>query len=178
MIEQRDNQLLLTFPNPEAARVFAQFLATLKTLTNFQEPATSAPPSASSPPASQSASNEEIQPPQPPQPPQPSSPPPPRSRHTILTDERLESLYRQREQSLTQHQRLLKAQTTLRDGVLPFSKPGETPPPSGQPSPRLKALEEGGFADGAQGEASQQSGKQTARKRSLLKPTVLPLPPR
>ena len=110
MIEQQE-QLILTFPTEASATTFAAFLATL-----LQTPNQSATPD----PASDVSSGQ-------------------RSRHTVLTDDRLEALFNQRQQGQTAHQRVLRAQTTLRDGVLPFSKPGEMPPPSGQPSPRQKA---------------------------------------
>jgi hypothetical protein len=172
MIEQRENQLLLFFPTPEAARVFAQFLTTL---TGFREPEISVPLFDQS----QESVNQSM--------PIQDSPEPAHSRHTVLTDERLEQLSRQREQGQTRHQRLLRAQTTLRDGVLPFSRPGEAPQPSGQPSPRQKAQQEGGFADGAApvGPKAPQLGRPKAdavgahpeverRKRSRLRPASSP----
>lgn len=128
MIEQKENQLLLTFPSPEAAAAFAQYLSTLT-----QPPPLSAsepsPPSASSPPADPLDSL-------------------PRSRHILLTPDRQEAIFNQRAAGMTTHQRLLRAQTTLRDGELPFRQLPTPPPPSGQPSPRLRAAQEGGFADG------------------------------
>ena len=120
MIEQHNNQITLTFPTEASATTFAAFLATL-----LQNPNQSATPD----PASAVSSGQ-------------------RSQHTVLTDDRLEALFNQRRQGQTAHQRVLRAQTTLRDGVLPFSKPGEMPAPSGQPSPRQKAQQEGTFADG------------------------------
>jgi hypothetical protein len=118
MIEQRENQLVLSFPTPEAARVFAQFL------TSQSQPLA---PETSEPPSEPSQQ---------------------RSHHVLLTDDRLEQLSNQRAQGLTAHQRLLRAQSSLRDGVLPFSKPGQAPQPTNQSSPRMRAQQEGGFADG------------------------------
>ena len=165
MIEQRENQLILTFPNKDSATTFATFLATLLQ----RQPAhdSSEPPSDL------------------PQPLLPEIPvslePGPlpaqmfRSKHTVLTDERLEALSRQREQGLTQHQREIRAQTTLRDGVLPFSKPGETPAPSGQASPRQKAQKDGGFADGAAlPEAERRSKLRPVHLRTVLQPSPRP----
>ena len=142
MITQQQNVLTLTFPTTDSATTFATFLKAL--FQPSEESAISSPPSGLSPALDRSTS------------PILSSPQPSildsleqkRSQHTVLTDERLEALFNQRQQGQTQHQRLLRAQTTLRDGVLPFSKPGETPAPSGQPSPRQRAQQEGGFADG------------------------------
>ena len=133
MIEQHNNQLILTFPTEASATTFAAFLATL--LQN---------PNATPDPALDVSSGQ-------------------RSQHTVLTDDRLEALFNQRQQGQTAHQRVLRAQTTLRDGVLPFSKPGEMPAPSGQPSPRQKAAQEGTFADGA---APQGAGKSRLRPSS------------
>ena len=129
MIEQRDNQLLISFPSPEEAATFAKVLELLFKMKNQNEPASSDPLFESRPQDSQE---------------------PNRSRHTVLTDDRLEQLSRQRESGQTQHQRLLRAQSTLRDGVLPFSKPGETPQSTGQMSPRMKGV----FADGEPSQAS------------------------
>lgn len=131
MIEQQNNQLLLSFPTPEAARAFAQFLTTL---VNFPASAISELPS------------DQLQ--EPTQVLIPDSPGPGRSRHVVLTPERQDQIFNQRASGQASHQRLLRAQTTLRDGVLPFSKPGNVPSPSGQPSPRQKAQAEGTFADG------------------------------
>ena len=133
MIEQHNNQLILTFPTEASATTFAAFLATLLQNSN-----------ATPDPASAVSSGQ-------------------RSQHTVLTDDRLEALFNQRQQGQTAHQRVLRAQTTLRDGVLPFSKPGEMPAPSGQPSPRQKAAQEGTFADGA---APQGAGKSRLRPSS------------
>ena len=127
MIEQHDSSLTISFPSPEAAKAFHLFLQSLLA------PATSEPPS-------------EKLPESPPEVPTPDSPEPGRSRHAVLTEERQEQLFNQRQAGQTQHQRQLRAQTTLRDGVLPFSKPGQTPAPSGQSSPRQRAQMEGGFA--------------------------------
>lgn len=129
MIEQQNNQLLLSFPSPEAARAFAQFLTTL---VNLPASATFGLPS------DQSQGPETLQ----------DSPEPGRSRHVVLTEDRMDQIFNQRASGQASHQRLLRAQTTLRDGVLPFSKPGNVPSPSGQPSPRQKAQQEGTFADG------------------------------
>ena len=136
MIEQHSNQLILTFPTEASATTFAAFLATLLQTPN-------ATPDPASVVSSEPLSG--------------------RSQHTVLTDDRLEALFNQRQQGQTAHQRVLRAQTTLRDGVLPFSKPGEMPAPSGQPSPRQKAAQEGTFADGA---APQGAGKSRLRPAS------------
>ena len=122
MIEQLNNQLLISFPTPEEAATFAKVLELLFKMSVTNQNATLDP-------ASDVSSGQ-------------------RSQHTVLTDDRLEALFNQRQQGQTAHQRVLRAQTTLRDGVLPFSKPGEMPAPSGQPSPRQKAAQEGTFADG------------------------------
>jgi hypothetical protein len=134
MIEQNNSSLTISFPTPEAARAFAQFLTTL---VNLQEPASSGQPSGPGlliPPLESSIPDFQGQ---------------ARSQHVVLTEERQEQLFNQRQNGQSAHSRLLRAQTTLRDGVLPFSKPGQTPAPSGQPSPRQRAAAEGGFADGA-----------------------------
>ena len=141
MIEQHNNQLILTFPTEASATTFAAFLETLLQTPN-QIP--SQTPNQPEVPASDVSSGQ-------------------RSQHTVLTDDRLEALFNQRQQGQTAHQRVLRAQTTLRDGVLPFSKPGEMPAPSGQPSPRQKAAQEGTFADGA---APQGAGKSRLRPSS------------
>jgi hypothetical protein len=154
MIEQHDNQLVLTFPSPETAGAFAQFL---QVLLQLAVPVISLLPSAPSPDLA-------------PQSPTPASPEPARSRHTVLTDERLEALSNQRAQGMTAHQRLLRAQATLRDGVLPFRKLPSQPQPTGQPSPRQKAALEGGFADGSG------DPPEAGRRRSQLK-RVQPVPP-
>src|ERR1700722_20340450 len=127
MIEQQSNKLVLTFPTEDSATTFAVFLATLLQ-SNSQGPEISEPLSGS---LSQA------------------SPEPGRSRHTVLTDERLEALSRQRESGQTRQQRILKAQVTLRDGTLPFRQLESAPSPTGQPSPRQRAQQLGGFADGA-----------------------------
>ena len=154
MIEQRENQLLISFPDEPSATAFGQFLSVffrpvpptgpLATGDPFApaagpgSAAISVPPSEPSPdPVDQSA------------PSIPDSPALGRSRHVVLTPERQDQLFNQRQSGQSAHQRLLRAQTTLRDGVLPFSRPGETPQPTGQPSPRMRAAAEGGFADGA-----------------------------
>ena len=105
MIEQQNNQLVLSFPTPEAARAFAQFLTTL---VNLLVPASSGQPSALEPQT------------------QPDFQGQARSQHVVLTEERQEQLFNQRQNGQSAHSRLLRAQTTLRDGVLPFSKPGQT----------------------------------------------------
>src|SRR6185437_6880983 len=133
MIEQQNNKLTITFPTADSATTFATFLATL--LQPSPAPAISVPLSEPSQP-----SNLEIQ--------DSLEPELSRSRHTVLTPERQDQLASQREQGLTAHQRLLRAQTTLRDGALPFRKLSSTPSPTGQPSPRIRAQQEGGFADG------------------------------
>jgi hypothetical protein len=142
MIEQSSNKLILTFPTVDSATIFANFLQSLLTVTasplrspdsqpSPPAPAISSPPSGSSP---------EL--------PSPDFPELARSRRTVLTEERQEALFNQRQAGMSASQRLLRAQATLRDGVLPFSKPGETPRSSGQLSPRIKAQQEGTFADG------------------------------
>lgn len=133
MIEQQQNRLTLTFPTEESATTFAAFLRSLFSPAALE---TSEPPFGLPPE---------------PQPQTPDSLAPARSRRTVLTDDRLEQLSQQRAQGLTAHQRLLRAQATLRDGVLPFSKPGQVPAPTGQDSPRIRAQQEGGFADGQPG---------------------------
>ena len=137
MIEQQNNLLLISFPSPEAARAFHLFLQSLL--------ASSAPPFDPSPVSPQV------------------SPEPGRSRHVLLTPEREEQIFNQRQSHQTASQRILRAQVTLRDGVLPFSKPGQTPQPSGQPSPRQKAQQEGTFADG---EGRPAAGKSRLRPSS------------
>jgi len=155
MIEQRENQLLISFPSAEAAARAKQWMEAavvpwLPVISRL-ETGTSSPPSEPSPEAPPSS------------PAEPFSPlTPPRSRHTVLTEERQAAISLQREAGQTSHQRLLRAQTTLRDGVLPFSRPGQTPPqPTGQPSPRQRAAKEGGFADGsgAQPEAERRGSR-------------------
>ena len=138
MIEQLNNQLLISFPTPEEAATFAKVLELLFKMSAASQ-------NAIPDPASDVSSGQ-------------------RSQHTVLTDDRLEALFNQRQQGQTAHQRVLRAQTTLRDGVLPFSKPGEMPAPSGQPSPRQKAAQEGTFADGA-------------APRSKLRPAASKQPP-
>jgi hypothetical protein len=135
MIEQRENQLVLSFPTPEAARAFAQFLTTL---TDLREPDNSVPPSGQSP---ESASQ--------PSTPDSPAPEPSQSRRVLLTDERLAELSAARESGSTRHQRIVRAQTMLRDGTLPFKQLSTAPSASGQASPRERAQREGGFADGA-----------------------------
>ena len=149
MIEQRENQLLISFPDEPSATAFGQFLSVFfrpvpptgpLAMGDPFAPVTSVLPSELSPdPVDQSA------------PSIPDSPALGRSRHVVLTPERQDQLFNQRQSGQSAHQRLLRAQTTLRDGVLPFSRPGETPQPTGQPSPRMRAAAEGGFADGAPG---------------------------
>jgi hypothetical protein len=143
MIEQSSNKLILTFPTVDSATIFANFLQSLLTVT--ASPLRSPDPQQSSPPAPAissppSGSSPEL--------PSPDFPELARSRRTVLTEERQEALFNQRQAGMSANQRLLRAQATLRDGVLPFSKPGETPRSSGQLSPRIKAQQEGTFADG------------------------------
>ena len=126
MITQQQNVLTLTFPTTDSAKTFAAFL---RSLLNLQGPETSSPPS------------EPLQ--------AQDSLAPQRSRHTVLTPERMDQIAEQRASGQSANQRILRAQTQLRDGVLPFSKPGAVPPPSGQPSPRILAQQQGRFADGA-----------------------------
>lgn len=138
MIEQQNNLLLISFPTPEAAAQAMRWMEAavvpwLPMISQSAVPATSGPLSELSPALT------------------PDSPEPVRSRRTVLTPERQEQIANQRASGMTAHQRLLRAQTTLRDGVLPFSRPGQTPAPSGQPSPRMRAQQEGGFADGQEG---------------------------
>ena len=149
MIEQNNTQLILTFPSKDSATTFAAFLQSLfqssrskDTLTSPEKYAPENPTQYQNPDSSVPASGPLPETP-------PDSPEPARSRHAVLTPERQEQLFNQRAQGMTSHQRLLKAQATLRDGVLPFSKPGQTPAPSGQPSPRMRAQQEGTFADGS-----------------------------
>ena len=160
MIEQQGSQLILTFPSEQAAAAFATFLRSL--MLDRLASATSSP--ASAPPDSDSGQSAAS-------PPSPTLPtlPPSRSQHTVLTEERQEALFNQRAEGQTQHQRLLRAQTTLRDGVLPFSRPGDQPQPTGQPSPRIRAAQEGGFADGSgeQPEAARRAGRQPSRLRPV-----------
>jgi hypothetical protein len=161
MIEQRENQLVLSFPTPEAARAFAQFLTTL---VNLHDPGISVPPSGLFPEIPQVSQEPELSPAQ-----------LFRSRHTVLTPERQDQIFNQRQAGQGAHQRLLRAQTTLRDGVLPFSKPGSVPQPTGQPSPRQKAAAEGTFADGApEGRALRPtvSADPVGPRRSRLRPAV------
>ena len=141
MIEQDLNKLILTFPTPDSATTFAAFLQSLLQASQVVL-VPSSPPSGQLPVLavdSLSPSPMETE----------DFLEPRRSRHTVLTEERQEQLFNQRQQGQTQRQRLLRAQTTLRDGVLPFSRPDQAAPQStGQPSPRIKAQAEGGFADG------------------------------
>ena len=150
MIEQQDRKLILTFPTADSATTFAAFLQSLLTVTaspqssqstDLASGVTSLPPSG----PSQETAQPHLVSPEPELLPQVTF----RSRHTVLTPERQEALFNQRAAGMSANQRLLRAQTTLRDGVLPFSKPGQPPQPTGQPSPRQKAALEGGFADGA-----------------------------
>ena len=143
MIEQNQNKLVLTFPTTESATTFAAFLQSL-----FNQPV-----EISEQPFDRSQASPQ------------DSPEPNRSRHVVLTPERQEQLFNQRQEGMTTHQRLLRAQTTLRDGVLPFSKPGQAAPrPTGQASPRQKAALEGTFADGV------------VQRKTKLRPTA-PNPP-
>ena len=131
MIEQHDSLLQISFPSPEAAKAFHLFLQSL-----LQGPGSSELPSGLLP----------LLPPSPPDSPEQEPSPAQlfRSHHVVLTEERQEQLFNQRQDGQTAHQRILRAQTTLRDGVLPFSKPGEVPRPTNQPSPRMRGV----FADG------------------------------
>jgi hypothetical protein len=187
MIEQQGNKLVLTFQSDQAATAFAQFLSTLLTLPGCR-PGREGPgqpsqagqtaPLASATSSPPSAPSLETMPARDPD--QTSSQPPSLllSRHAVLTPERQDQLFLSRQSGQTAHQRLLRAQTTLRDGVLPFSRPGEPPPPSGQPSPRQRAAQQGGFADGSgeQPEAERLAARGLARRRgSRLRP-VLPVP--
>jgi hypothetical protein len=124
MIEQHNNQLWISFPTSEEATTFAKVLELLFRMQN--QSATGPGPVGSSEPPSES--------------PLPDFQEPVRSHHVVLTEERQEQLFNQRAQGLSAHQRILRAQTTLRDGVLPFSKPGQTPVPTSQPSPRMKGV--------------------------------------
>lgn len=179
MIEQQNNLLLISFPSPEAATQAKRWMevAVLPWLPMVSQPA----PDSSVPPSVQ---------PQEQQLPTPAFPEQNRSRHVLLTDERLEQLSHQRTSGQTSHQRLLRAQTTLRDGTLPFSKPGQAPQPSGQASPRQRAQAEGGFADGALAvrprvapQLAPQLGRPKAdgeagqRKKSQLRPVPSSQPP-
>ena len=155
MIEQQANRITLTFPTPDSATTFATFLQSLLTVT--ASPQLSQPGAAISSPPFESPLGIKLAPGQPPTQGSPELKPsllpdqPQRLPHTVLTPERQDAIANQRANGLTTHQRLLRAQTTLRDGVLPFSRPGQAPPPTGQPSPRQKAALEGGFADGQPG---------------------------
>ena len=152
MIAQHDNQLVLTFPSAASATTFALFLQSLLS------------------PQGQEISSPLSEPLLPEIPASPERAPSPvdlfRSRHTVLTPERQDQLAEQRANGMTERQRLLRAQTTLRDGVLPFSKPGEVPKPTGQLSPRMKAQVEGMFADG--------SADPPAPAKSKLRPSFRP----
>ena len=122
MIEQQGSKLVFTFPTPDSATTFAAFLATLLQPSPSEAPASdvvSVPPSELSPEIMPAADPDQIQ----------DSPEhaPFRSRRTILTPERQDQLFNQRQSGQTAHDRLLRAQTTLRDGVLPFSRPGQAP---------------------------------------------------
>jgi len=171
MIEQRENQLLISFPTSEAAQTFAQFLSTLiqsqecrpdhPTPSPVDQPAsaTSLQPSAACP--AEELVNQSVP-----------SPLTTRFQHTVLTEERQEVLYNQRAEGQTERQRLLRAQATLRDGALPFRKLSSIPPPSGQTSPRIKAQQSGGFADGSGPEP-----KIGGRSKLRVAPTGQPSPP-
>ena len=178
MIEQREHQLILTFSTPAAAAQAKRWMEMavvpwLPMVSQSASPvglgsaATSSQPSEPSPetkPAPDPGPTDSLPPPIPAS----LEPEPSRSRHVVLTPERQDQLYQQRQSGQTAHQRLLRAQTTLRDGVLPFSRPGQPPPPSGQSSPRQKAALEGGFADGAPGVRPQRPGVEPGPKRSRL----------
>ena len=150
MIEQQGTQLLISFPTSEEAQTFARVLDLLfKMQISPHEPAISGPPSES---------------------PQPDSPEPVRSHRVLLTPERQEQLFNQRQQGQSARQRIQNAQTTLRDGVLPFSKPGEAPRPTSQPSPRMRGV----FADGGAAPVGPKApGVQPeVGRRSKLRPVV------
>jgi hypothetical protein len=163
MIEQQGSKLTLTFPSKASATTFAAFLATLLQPSPSEAPASdvvSVPPSELSPEIMPAAGQGPIL----------DSPEPVsfRSRRIVLTPERQDQLFNQRQSGQTAHDRLLRAQTTLRDGVLPFSRPGQAPQPTGQPSPRQRAAAEGGFADGVPGVWPE------AGRRSRLRPVLPP----
>ena len=168
MIEQIANKLVLTFPTPDSATTFANFLQSLVTITaSPQQPSLPAPGTFGLP----FEPSQEIRPVQAPDPTEtPAFLAPARSRHTVLTPERQDQIFLQRASGQTAHDRLLRAQTTLRDGVLPFSRPGQVPQPSGQPSPRIRAQTEGGFADGsgAEPEAERRKGRRLRPARPKL----------
>jgi hypothetical protein len=150
MIEQNYNKLTLTFPSEASATTFAAFLQSL--LQPSPAPGIFEPPSGQ-PLETQPDSQEQTS-----------------SRRTVLTPERQEALFNQRQNGQSAHQRILRAQTTLKDGVLPFSKPGQAPQPSGQPSPRQRAAAEGTFADGV-------AVPQEVKAKSKLRPSQSSLPP-
>jgi hypothetical protein len=154
MIEQSGNKLILTFPTADSATTFANFLQSLFRISPL-DPAISSPPfepSLESPGEIPVLDSPELESSLFPDQPQ-------RLPHTVLTPERQDAIASQRANGLTTHQRLLRAQTTLRDGVLPFSRPGQAPPPTGQPSPRIKAQQEGTFADGVVPLEAERKGK-------------------
>lgn len=148
MIEQKDNQIILTFPTADSATTFAAFLSSLFQVSGQPVPGNSEPPSTS----------QSIQ----------DSPVPERSHHVVLTPEREEALFNQRQQGQTARQRVLRTQTTLRDGTLPFRALDEPPLPSGQVSPRQKAQAEGGFADGQPGVLPEAERRRGSRLRPVL----------
>jgi len=165
MIEQRENKLILTFPTADSATTFAVFLESLvrpsqpsSNQPSQQGPEIFAPPSGQSPESSNLPPSEQatfsV-------PVTPAFPEPARSRRVVLTPERQDQLSAQREAGLTSHQRQLRAQTTLRDGTLPFRALQQPPQPSGQESPRMKAGREGGFADGSG--AQPEAGRRKSR---------------
>lgn len=133
MIEQQDEKLILTFPSAELARLAFRCIETALGMWSMLRASTEAPKSApgSAPPSE-------------PSPPSESSKP----RHLVLTPERQDGIFNERTQGMTAHQRMLRAQATLRDGAMPFRQLASAPSPSGQSSPRLRAQQEGGFADG------------------------------
>ena len=165
MIEQNGQILTLTFPTVDSATTFAAFLATLLQPTSLPANGTSEP-LFGQPPVAESDQLSQM--------PTQVSPVQNRSRHTVLTDERLEALSNQRQNGMTAHQRLLRAQSTLRDGVLPFSKPGQAPQPTNQPSPRMRAQTEGTFADGSGVLPEAERRKRSQLKRSNLLPSLRP----
>lgn len=156
MIEQNNNQLILTFPTADSATTFAAFLRSLFNLSPGAEPAAVSSPASGLLPVPLPT-------------PTPDSPEPVRSRHAVLTPERQDQLFNQRQQGETSHQRILRAQTVLRDGALPFRALQQAPRPSGQASPRMRAQAEGGFADGS-GDLPEAGRRKTRLRASSISP--------
>jgi hypothetical protein len=170
MIEQTNNTLTLTFPSEQAATQAKRWMemAVVPWL-----PIVSQGPEISLPPSGPAQPTDPLLTPASPE------PVPSRSRHTVLTPERQEQLFNQRQSGQTAHQRLLRAQTTLRDGTLPFSRPASQPPsPTGQDSPRQRAAAEGGFADGSgeEPEAARLRGRSRLRPVAPTAPQPFPKP--